>query len=451
MPKSGHNPNTALETGRIPRRRFLETVAAAGVGFPAIRRVAAAPGDPDLLAQARSQIEQHRKGPGVITVSGADGKRLAGCKIELEQTRHEFLFGCNFFMFGRTGSAETDELYSRRFGELFNYATLGFYWSSYEPVEGRPQYDSTARALDWCRQYDLVCKGHPLVWDHPASVPKWLPDSAREVGRLVEKRVSDCIQRFKGGIEIWDVVNEPTDLTRFKNSLNSWANSLGAVPYLKLNLKTARAANPAATLLVNDYRADVSFYRHLDDVRGNGKLLFDAVGLQSHMHDGTWPLSRIWAACSRFVDLKVPVHFTETTVLSGPRTGPGENWGSSTAQGEAQQADYVANFYTMLFAHPAARALTWWDFADLGAWRGAAAGLLRKDLSPKPAYEKLKALVRGEWWTRSNGVADATGQFRTSAFYGNYKLSIQTPDGKAFTRNLVWSRDSKREFEIAVA
>ena len=106
-----------------------------------------------------------------------------------------------------------------------------------------------------------------------------------------------------------------------------WAAALGAVPYVAEHLKVARAANPQATLLVNDYRIEPAYYKILDSLRDNGKLLFDAVGIQSHMHDGVWPLHKVWDTCDTYSKLGLPLHFTETTIVSGPRKGPGENWG----------------------------------------------------------------------------------------------------------------------------
>jgi GH35 family endo-1,4-beta-xylanase len=106
------------------------------------------------------------------------------------------------------------------------------------------------------------------------------------------------------------------------------------------------------------------------------------------MHDHTWPLRRVWDHCETYAKLGAPLHFTETTVVSGPRRGPGESWGPTTSELEAKQADYVAKLYTTLFAHPAVQGLTWWDFSDKGAWQGAAAGFLREDMSPKPVYDQ---------------------------------------------------------------
>jgi len=304
--------------------------------------------------------------------------------------------------------------------------------------------------LEWCRAHGIVCKGHPLAWDHPASSPKWLTDDLAEVERLSTGRVREISARFKGRIDRWDVVNEPTDLKRFKNPMNVWAQKLGAVPYVRLHLKVARQANPQAILFVNDYRVDPPYYEILDALRDGGKLLFDTIGIQSHMHGGGWPLRKVWDVCDRFAELGVPLHFTETTIVSGPRLGPGENWGASTPELEQKQADYVAKFYTTLFAHPAAQALTWWDFADAGAWQGAAAGFLRKDLSPKPVYAHLQSLIKRDWWTSLEGHTNATGQFSTRAFFGAHRLTAQLPDGRVLTKEVHWQRGDANRFEITM-
>ena len=87
---------------------------------------------------------------------------------------------------------------------------------------------------------------------------------------------------------------------------------------------------------------------------------------------------------------------------------PGWN---TTADGEKRQAREVVELYRVLFSHPAVEAITWWDFSDLHAWQGAPAGLVRKDMSPKPAYEELMKLVKGTWWTGERKLTtDAAGR-----------------------------------------
>ena len=167
------------------------------------------------------------------------------------------------------------------------------------------------------------------------------------------------------------------------------------------------------------------------DVRSvpGGKRLYDVIGLQSHMHGGTWPNARIWEVCERFSRFEVPLHFTETTILSAMPGRPRPDPWVTTPEGEAYQAKEVVRFYTMLFSHPAVEAITWWDFSDWHAWQGAPAGFLRNDMSPKPAYEELKRLVKGKWWTKTAATTGSDGVARFRGFLGDYSLRVTLPDG----------------------
>ena len=89
---------------------------------------------------------------------------------------------------------------------------------------------------------------------------------------------------------------------------------------------------------------------------------------------------------------------------------------NTTPDGEAKQADYVAQFYTLLFSHPSVRAITWWDFSDANAWLGAPSGLVRKDMTPKPAYTRLMDLIHTQWWTNATGKTNRAGSLRGPRF-----------------------------------
>jgi len=440
---------------RWTRRAFLEASWLATAAAPWIGRggeSAPARPDDDWLAEARERIQRRRRGRGVVAVRTAAGQPVAGARVRVRQKTHEFLFGCNCFMVGRVGNAELEAAYRERFAGLLNFATLGFYWATYERERGRPDYEYTDRVLEWARGQGIRGKGHPLVWDHRAGAPRWLPADDAELAALSNGRVSEIVGRFKGRLEVWDVVNEATHLPDHVNQtrMAAWGEKLGPVPYTAEPLRLARAANPSATLVVNDYRIEPRYYALLDALRVDGRLAFDAVGLQSHMHDGGWPLRRIWEVCDTYARLGLPLHFTETTVVSGPRLGPGENWGSTTPELEERQAAYVEKFYTMLFAHPGVQALTWWDFSDRGAWQRAAAGLVRTDMSPKPAYDRLHALIKKAWWTNVEGTTDETGVFGTEAVFGQHEIHVTTPAGREVKREVHWARGAENRFEILV-
>ncbi len=438
------------------RRTFLKTTATSTL-FLAQNSFSAGrpndkPGDEEILAQCRERIARHRQGRGAIVLRDAFGRPVARAKITVEQLQHEFLFGCNFYLFGHVGDAEREEEYRNQFSALLNYATLAFYWASYERERDKPNYGQSEQAATWCRDHAIRCKGHPLAWDHPAGSPAWLPDDDAAIARLSFGRVRDIVMRFKGLIDVWDVVNEATHLPGNPNQtrMGKWAETLGPVEYVAKHLAVARPANPTATLLVNDYKIEPAYYKILDAQRQGGRLTFDAVGIQSHMHGGSWPLGRVWDICDTYARLGLPLHFTETTLVSGPRLGPGENWGGMTPEGEAKQADQTARFYTALFAHPAVQAITWWDFSDHGAWQRAAAGWLRKDMSPKPVYQRLKSLIKGEWWTNVTGQPNALGVFPLRAFYGQHRVTVELPGGHRSVAEIDWRREGPTRFEVVV-
>jgi hypothetical protein len=151
------------------------------------------------------------------------------------------------------------------------------------------------------------------------------------------------------------------------------------------------------------------------------------------MHGGCWTAQKTWDVCERFAKFGKPLHFTETTLVSGEqgwdlrkkRQDPNFRW-ISTPEGEERQARQVVEFYRILFSHPAVEAITWWDFTDQNAWQRAPAGLLRDDMTPKPAYEELKALVKDKWWTKTQATVESGGKARFRGFLGEYEITART-------------------------
>jgi GH35 family endo-1,4-beta-xylanase len=408
------------------------------------------------LRRAEAGIRQHRMGDLIIRVTDAGGRPLAGARVDVEMLRHQFLFGCNIFMWGRLGNKRDEELYRRRFADLFNYATLPFYWRDYEPERGHPLHRSRMKIAEWCKEHGITTKGHPLFWNHPGVVPKWLPQDVEKVRQLSTQRIGDCVSRFKGLIDIWDVVNEAADPFRFgdeegsKNMLSGLLRSTGVFQTVEESFAAARLANPDAILLINDYRTDLRYQNLLGRASQNKGPLFDAIGIQSHMHGGILSDKKIWDTAEAFAHFGVPLHFTETTIVSGRPVERTAKWGPSVPDLEARQAPDAVRFYTLLFGHPSVEAITWWDFTDRGAWQGAPAGFLRNDLTSKPVYFALRNLIKNEWWTNTSLEADSEGIVRIRAFYGQYHITAKKD--RNTTAKFIFhdrrSRETKLEIKI---
>jgi len=417
---------------------LLAPVAADSNAFAQNTEPARDGADRQLLAGADERIERYRMGALVVRVVDRRGRPVEGASVRVEQTRHAFLFGSNIFRLDPRDASPQQLTYQRRFAALFNYATLPFYWGAFERVEGRPDYARLEAMARWCAAHGIKTKGHPLVWQEV--YPRWASSDPDAVVPLLHRRVEDLITRYRGLVNIWDVVNEANAAAGFDNGVGHWIKRDGEAAVVSTALSWARAAGAGAdeTFIYNDYETGPRNVALLSELNASNSLP-DAVGIQSHMHQGVWPLSRVWETCETFARFGRPLHFTEVTVLSaGTRTGinyhgrPATDW-PTTPDGEARQADYVEDFYTLLFSHPAVRAITWWDFSDEGAWLGAPAGLLRRDMTPKPAYERLLALVRGKWWTRASGRTNGAGEYETRAFLGSYKITVAGPAGRTRT------------------
>jgi len=119
----------------------------------------------------------------------------------------------------------------------------------------------------------------------------------------------------------------------------------------------------------------------------------------------------------------------------------------STSEGEKRQAEQVAEFYRVLFSHPAVEAITWWDFTDQNAWQRAPAGLVRDDMTPKPAYNELERLIKGKWWTQTKTTVEAGGQARFRGFLGQYEAAVRI-DGRKLTGNFQFDKTKKQTIDV---
>lgn len=385
--------------------------------------------DPAVAGRIAADIEKYRKGDATIEVVDAQGKPVSGASVQVRQTRHEFLFGCNLFVLGQLQTPELNAKYERAFTNLFNFATLPFYWRELEPQQGKPRFAEDSpdiwrrpppdRLVKWCKANGITPKGHALMYVKNKFMPDWtIRDNPEAFRKQAAKHMAEIAARYKRDIPIWDAVNE--EMPRLKN-FKDWH----AVPndYLTWCFREADRLFPKTTkLLINDgtSQAHVTTTEYEAMIKSLLQQRVRVSGIGIQFHGGRYPPQQLFAVYEQLGKLGLPLYITEITI---PATG---------TDGPARQAATVANLYRLWFSTPKMAGITWWNLADGTAYENenkSLGGLLDKDMNPKPAYRELDRLINREWKTTATLQTDAKGKASFRGFHGAYTIQI-TVGGK---------------------
>ncbi len=382
---------------------------------------------------------QHRTATKTLQLTDVSGNPRRRAHVSINQTRHKFLFGCGAFQSVPLANDELEgeqkALFEDRFNKwlaLFNMATLPFYWARFEPERGRPITASLLKAASWLKERNVIPKGHPLCW-HTSTAPWLMEMNNEDILQAQLNRITRDVTDFKGAIDVWDVINEVVIMPifdKYDNGITRICKEYGRIGLIKKVFAAAKEANPQSVLLLNDFNTSISYEILIDGCLEAG-IPIDAIGIQSHQHQGAWGLEKLHEVLERYSHFGLPIHFTENTLISGDLMPPHivdlndhkvEQW-PTTPEGEERQAREVVEFYETLFAHPLVDCAVTWSVVD-GMWLKAPAGLLREDNSCKPAYDELLKRVKGDWWTTESLTTDDEGRVTFTGFKGDYEVKV---------------------------
>ncbi len=241
--------------------------------------------------------------------------------------------------------------------------------------------------------------GHALVWHQ--QLPRWLESrhwTRQELLAALRGHVSALVGRYKGRVQMWDVVNEAfEDDGSRRQSL--WQKVIGP-DYIEQTFRMAHAIDPVAVLLYNDYNGEGlgkksdAIYAMLRDFKTRG-VPVHGVGLQMHMTVGKIPPAQDFRAnLQRLAGLGLELHVTEADVrIPLP----------ATEADFAEQARNYRQLLTIALEFPAFRSWTLWGCSDRHSWvphtfKGFGAALpWDEHYQAKPAREALGDALRGNF------------------------------------------------------
>lgn len=425
--------------------------------------------DDDAIRQARANIPKIRRREAELLLTDRQGNPLAGKKVEVKHWRHAFLFGDNNVAIDRMiRHGESFDLRLKYFRTLYanvmNALNNTCYWTERprndmaktQEFQGEIELDAFEKSVNWTVAHQLTAKGHPLFWTVEKAIPKWLqryPYSTQM--KFVEVRIRNMVSRFKGRVKVWDAVNEMLWEPTLQNlperqwphieKISEIADYVGNV------LRWGREEDPEALFVINDYGLSMNQKNNLRDKNGTLitagfqrkrmlKLIEElkqrgqapgAVGLQSH--SGWFMHKEQIEFYDQMAQTGLPLHVTEFSVgqktleNSSPETkAKVEKLYGKDFDFEQMLADYVENYMTCAFGHPAVENFFFWGFMRMATqWQDANSPSYRLT----PVYHRVKKLLKQDWTTHETLTSDSKGKIRFSGYLGDYTLRYKPQPG----------------------
>lgn len=245
-------------------------------------------------------------------------------------------------------------------------------WPVIRPTRKGYHFEEGDAYVAFAQAHGLTARGHTLVWGE--AMPAWTKDiRGDEAEALLTTYIQTVVDRYAGRIASWDVVNEPMDpgaTTAGALRASVWLRTLGP-RHIDLAFRAAAAADPRATLVLNEYDLEyaVEPYRtkregFLALIRGlvDRKVPLHAVGLQGHLRgDRVIDREGLSAFAGAVKTLGLRLIVTELDVIDSALPGPDRVH-------DALVADQADAFLGALFAAAPPAAVLTWGLTDRYTW-----------------------------------------------------------------------------------
>jgi endo-1,4-beta-xylanase len=280
-----------------------------------------------------------------------------------------------------------------------------------EPEQGQYDFSASDQLLAYARQHRMQFRGHPLVWY--TSNPPWL-EAAVAAARdesIFRAYIGAIVSHYRGHMHSWDVVNEaiePKDGRADGLRDSFWLRRFGP-SYIDHAFLTARAADPGALLVYNDYGLEEDGQAYDARRRATLGLLeglvargvpVGALGLQGHLSAFGHAIHQRKLAAFlnevRAMGLRILVTEHDVDDSGGSIDG---------AARDAAVADMSRRFLDVALDSPATVAVLTWGLSDRflkydGArdrlLRGTPRGLpLDADMQPAPMHAAIAQALAG--------------------------------------------------------
>lgn len=192
-----------------------------------------------------------------------------------------------------------------------------------QPKENQFTFEVADQFVTFAEQHNKKMRGHTLVWHN--QTPDWMftnPDGSEASRELLLQRmqhhISTVVNRYKGKIYSWDVVNEVIDDNQdlfYRES--KWLKLVGE-DFIEKAFRYTHEADPNALLFYNDYNECFpekrdKIYQLVKSLKDKG-VPIHGVGMQGHWNLSKPSLDDIRAAIEKYASLGLQIQVTELDV-----------------------------------------------------------------------------------------------------------------------------------------
>lgn len=289
-----------------------------------------------------------------------------------------------------------DPAYAEVLGREFNALVTenAFKLWAIHPEPDRFDFSGADTIVQYAEAHDMMVRGHTLVWHQ--SVPDWVNNATMtqaEWEAMLQNHITTIVSRYKGRVDVWDVVNEAIEGGGVHNLRQTvWSDGVGP-DYIDKAFTWAHAADPEALLFYNDYSAEDmgaksnQVYALVKGMLERG-VPIHGVGLQMHVNIGNAPKPEdVLRNIQRLGELGLQVHITELDIRL-PASASDSLYNT--------QANLYRELLDVCLAAENCTAFVMWGFTDRYSWIPAFfpgfdhALIFDKAYRPKPAYFALR-------------------------------------------------------------
>ena len=311
---------------------------------------------------------------------------------------------------------EMDASYGKAYAQAYSdnvggiTSELCFKMGMLRPTADKLDFGPADRLTNFAQQNGMKLRAHTLIWND--ALPEWVHRlRAGEIELLMDAHLLSIMERYRGRVWAWDVVNEPIGpWDKLPGNLRNgpFYAAMGE-GYIARAFRAARGYDPMALLVLNEAQTETA--------DGNGQIFrdsllallkrlkaedvpIDAIGLQSHLRsDRPYDMPRFVGFLDEIAALGYAIHITEFDVNDVAYSG-------SIAARDQAVAKLYRDFLTPVLAHKAVKVLTFWQLADRNSWLTYGAkekGMKRMprplplddDFQRKPAWYALAEVLKG--------------------------------------------------------